>query len=80
MGFSMEVMAAKLRGRRAEADLSQGEAAKMAGINITTLFKYESGDMVPSAEKVFRLAEVYGCTPNDLFGITDERSSEEAVR
>ena len=73
MGFSMESMAAKLRGKRAEADLSQAEAAEMAGINITTLVKYEAGDMVPSAEKVFMLAEVYGCTPNDLFGLTDER-------
>lgn len=25
-------------------------------------------DMVPSAEKVFKLAEVYGCTPNYLLG------------
>lgn len=64
----MDSMAAKLRGKRAEADLSQGEAADRSGINITTLCRYESGDMVPSAEKVFKLAEVYGCTPNDLMG------------
>lgn len=68
MGFDMSAMAAKLRGKRAEADLSQAEASEMAGINITTLSKYEAGDIVPSAEKVFKLAEVYGCTPNDLIG------------
>lgn len=72
MDFDMNAMAAKLRGKRAEADLSQGEAAEMAGINVTTLVKYEAGDMVPSAEKVFKLAEVYGCTPNDLFGLGDD--------
>lgn len=68
MGFSGEVMASKLRGKRAEAGLNQTQAAEAAGVSVVTMVRYEKGETVPDGEVIFRLAEAYGCTPNDLFG------------
>lgn len=68
MSFSKDVMASKLRGKRAEAGLNQTQAAEAAGVNIVTIVRYEKGETVPDGEVLFRLAEAYGCTPNELFG------------
>lgn len=64
----MRKMAATIRARRAELDLSQAEVAERAGINITTLSKYERAEMVPSAENTYALAKALECGPNSLMG------------
>lgn len=69
MGFSKEVMASKLRGKRAEADMTQQQAADAVGVSTASIVRYESGETVPAGDVVFRLAELYGCTPNDLYGL-----------
>lgn len=68
MAFDKNVFAAKLRGKRAEADITQDELAKRAGISQTSVCKYEDGGALPRADKLFALAEALGCTPNDLIG------------
>lgn len=62
-------MASKLRGKRAEADMTQRQAADAVGVSAASIGRYESGETVPAGDVVFRLAELYGCTPNDLFGV-----------
>lgn len=69
MGFSKEVMASKLRGKRAEADMTQQQAADAVGVSTASIVRYESAETVPAGDVVFRLAELYGCTPNDLYGL-----------
>ena len=73
MGFSKDALAAKLRGKRAEADLNQTQAAERAGVSTVTIVRYENGDTVPDAGVLFKLAEAYGCSPNDLFGWGEQR-------
>lgn len=68
MGFSKEAMAAKLRGKRAESDMTQAEAAEAVGVSAVTIVRYEKGETVPDGEVLFKLAALYGCSPNDLFG------------
>lgn len=71
MDFNKDVMAAKLRGRRAEAGMNQTQAAEAAGVSIVTLGRYENGESSPNGNVLFKLAKAYGCTPNDLFGWGD---------
>ena len=71
MGFDKELFAARLRGKRAEADLSQIELATKAGVNKDTVAKYEAAARIPSTETLVKLAEALGCTPDNLLGWPD---------
>lgn len=75
LGFDKNALAANLRATRARLDKTQGDIAREVGVNVGTLVKYESGDMVPGAENLFALAGALGCTPNDLMGWPGERKA-----
>lgn len=68
MSFDRDALARSIRGRRAEMDITQAELAERAGVNITTIGAYESGERTPGADKLFAIADALGCTPNDLMG------------
>lgn len=68
MAFNSDTLAAHLRGKRAEAGLSQTEAAEAVGVHITTICRYESGESSPNAYAIWKLCELYGCDPADLLG------------
>ena len=68
MKFDNSELAANIRGMRGKADITQGRLAELVGGNITTIVKYEDGTTVPGTDKLFAMAEVLGCTPNDLLG------------
>lgn len=79
MKFDSQVFAGNLRALRARRNISQNEAARLIGINPTTLGSYESSACGPSLENACKIAEFYGvsvsflvtdmvgCTPNDLW-------------
>lgn len=71
MGFDRDVFAAKLRGKRAEMNISQTALAEKIGISSDAIFKYESGSYTPGADKVYSLAEALCCTPDELMGWDD---------
>ena len=70
MGYNKKLFSARLRGKRAEAGLTQKELSEASGINATTISMYESDEegYVPGIDKVWKLAEALRCTPHDLIG------------
>lgn len=66
--YSAEVFARNLRMQRAGMDISQRKLADMAGVDVTTVHKYEDGVMTPGADKLFAICEALGCSPNVLMG------------
>lgn len=74
MVFKNDTLAANIRVMRARADMTQGVLADKTGIHIGTIVQYESGNMVPGADKVCAIASALGCTPNELFGWDDRRT------
>lgn len=68
MRFDSDLFATRLRGKRAELDLTQDELAKRAGISQGAVFQYEDGGYAPGAEKICALADALGTTPNYLLG------------
>lgn len=66
--FSKDAFAANLRAERARSDLSQEELASRSGVSAAAILSYENGTYVPGADKVCAIAEVLGCSPNDLCG------------
>lgn len=55
----MKAQRITLRAARVNANLSQREAAKALGINVTTLQNYESGKTIPDWRTVKRIEEIY---------------------
>ena len=56
-----------LAAARVNARLSQREAAKMLGVDRTTLQKYEQGKTVPSWDTVKRIEKIYAYPLDYIF-------------
>ena len=72
------VLATRVRKRREHLGLSQGEAARRAGITRQALSAVEAGHYGPSTEVALRLAEVLQCRVEDLFALKNRRKSVAA--
>ena len=57
--FVRNGIAAKLRGLRAELGESQEKVAKLSGLNIGTIIRYENGSTTQSLDKLIVLANYY---------------------
>lgn len=66
--FDKLTFAKNLRVQRAVEDVSQAQLSRMVGMSPDTISKYESGSYCPSADKLWDLARVLHCSPNDLLG------------
>ncbi|WP_175560177.1 helix-turn-helix domain-containing protein [Butyrivibrio sp. YAB3001] len=49
-----------LRRLRSDAGLQQGDIARILGVKDSTYSAYETGRIIPSAEKLYTLAKYYG--------------------
>lgn len=68
MPFNKNVFGARLRGKRGELDISQGELAERSGISLASINQYENEGYVPGADKICALALALGTDPNYLMG------------
>ena len=68
MRFDPDCFAARLRGKRAELDITQQELAERAGVSQAAVFQYEDGGYLPGADKLCALAQALCTTPNYLLG------------
>ncbi len=55
---------------RENLGLTQTEVASKANIAQSSLAQFENGSKIPSAVTLKVLAEIFGVTPNDLYGIS----------
>lgn len=51
---------------------TQREVAKLLGVKASTVSKWESGAAKPRADKLPRLAKLYGCTIDELLADNGE--------
>lgn len=58
--------ASKLRGKRAEVDVTQIDLANALGVSPSSVIRWEDGRSIPNFKTVYDIAEALGCTPNDL--------------
>lgn len=70
-----------LKNKRLSKKLTQQELAEKLGVARTSISMWEMGEAMPRAGKLAALAEVLGCTIDDLFAegaaeIRDESQNE----
>lgn len=57
-----------LQKMREAAGLSQTDVAKTLRVDVSTVGHWEAGDAMPRAAKLPKLADLFGCTIDELFG------------
>lgn len=58
----------RLRALRISAGLKQKDVADRLGISQVSVWQWESGVSLPRADKLPAIAELYGCTIDELYG------------
>lgn len=56
----------KLKTLRESADITQNEIAIILGVSRTSVSMWETGQAMPRADKLPKLAKILGCTVDDL--------------
>lgn len=59
---------------RRKANLSQAAVAEKFGISAAAVSQWETGKTIPRGEKLREIAEMYGCTVDEL--LTDNKEAE----
>lgn len=62
----------RLKELRQSNNLTQAQLADKLGCNQTAIGKYERGDLQPSIETLFKLADIFGCSIDYLLGREDD--------
>lgn len=52
---------------RERAGMTKVQLADRLGVDISTVCKWETGPNRPKADEILRLAELFGCTIDELF-------------
>lgn len=68
MRFDRGTFAAKLRGKRAELDLTQEQLAERSGVSVAAIQNYENGVTGALLDSTCKLADALGVSPNYLLG------------
>src|SRR5882757_2358361 len=68
-----------LRELRVRARLHQRELAERVGVSRQTLSALESGETVPGTNIALALARVLGCRVEDIFWLTEDETTFDAV-
>lgn len=63
----------RLRLLRKEQNLPQEKTAAEIGVGFSTYRRYETGERVPDADVLIRIADFYGVTLDYLVGRSEER-------
>lgn len=68
----MKILAERIKKRRKELRLNQGDLGELLGTNQTQVSRYETGENDPTAVVLLALAKALETTPNWLLGFDEE--------
>lgn len=58
----------KIKDKRMSLGLTQDALGKKLGVGRTAVAMWENGEAIPRADKLPRLAQIFGCNIDELFG------------
>lgn len=64
----------KIRELRETAGLSKTDVAREMGVDLAAVSRWDSGESMPRAAKLPKLAALFHCTIDDLFGEPDNKT------
>jgi transcriptional regulator with XRE-family HTH domain len=60
-------------------NISAQDVADTVGVHVNMVYRWENGQVKPSAENLVKLAALYDCSPDYLLDLTDERKGHVSV-
>lgn len=63
----MEKVQISLAAARVNAEMKQEEAAKIMGVDRSTIRRWEKGDKIPDYDETKKLAQIYGLPLDNIF-------------
>lgn len=66
-------MQGNMRAERARKGYTLKEVGNILGVHPNAVSRWENGVSKPSASNLLALCNLYGCSPEYLLGMTDER-------
>lgn len=69
-------MRGNMRAERARTGKSAAEVAELIGVSTNTLYSWEHGEKEPVSSNLMKLADFYGCSPEYLLGLTEDRTRQ----
>lgn len=69
-----------LISERSRLGMSMSEVAEMVGVSDVTISAWEHGERTPLSPHLMRLSYIYGCSPEYLLGLTDDRNGQPLLR
>ena len=70
--YDQKTVSSKLRSKRAERGVNQEQLAEALDVARNTVSRWELGDGIMPLDKVWELADYYGCTVDELIGRKQE--------
>lgn len=58
----------KIREYREAAGISKSELARIMEVDLAAVCRWDSGEAVPRTAKLPKLADLFGCTIDELYG------------
>ena len=66
-------MRKNMRAERARSGLSADKVARKIGVHVNSVRAWERGDADPSGHNLVALSALYGCSPEYLLDLSDDR-------
>lgn len=73
-------MRGNMKAERARFGLTIEDVAKKVGVNRNSVFRWESGEVEPTAENLEKLARLYDCTVEYLLEQTTDRAGKAIAK
>lgn len=70
----------RIKNLRVESNMTQAELAKYLGVNPSIISHYETESAIPSKKIMIKLAKLFNCSIDYIWGISDEKNPEEELR
>ncbi|WP_281657517.1 helix-turn-helix domain-containing protein [Collinsella stercoris] len=67
-------MTYNIKSERVRIGMSQEEVAEELGVHVNSVRQWESNSVQPSSMSLISLSRLFGCSPDYLLGLTDERT------
>lgn len=69
----------KIQVLREQAGLSKADVARRLGLDLSAICHWERGTAIPRADKLPLLADMFGCSIDELYGRDPPGRSREAA-
>lgn len=70
-------MTTNIASERVRLGIRQVDLADAVGVGLSTVMRWEKGYLPPTADKLVKMHELFGCSTDYLLGLTDERKPKE---